>query len=94
MNAGGHGSDMAASVTSVRTFSLTGPREWSAEELHFAYRTSAIRVGELVTRVQLGLGYGDAAGAHGARGSRNENHVAGFDLYQVQPGPRGHARHA
>jgi len=63
MNAGGHGSDMAASVTSVRTFSLTGPREWSAEELHFAYRTSAIRVGELVTRVQLGLGYGDAAGA-------------------------------
>src|SRR6266496_1456869 len=29
-----------------------------------------------------------------AGGSRNKNDVAGFDLYQIQPDPRGHARHA
>lgn len=63
MNAGGHGSDMAASVTSVRTFSSGGPRQWSPEDLHFAYRTSAIGAGELVTHVQLGLVRGDASNA-------------------------------
>ena len=58
MNAGGHGSDMAASVRSVTTWSH-GWREWGPDELSFGYRTSALhRV--LVTRVTLGLTRGDA----------------------------------
>ena len=58
MNAGGHGSDMAASVRSVTTWSH-GWREWGPDELSFGYRTSALHH-VLVTRVSLGLTRGDA----------------------------------
>ena len=60
MNAGGHGSNMAASVTKVHTISANGPREWDAVELGFAYRSSAIDRSDLVTRVTLRLARGDA----------------------------------
>ena len=63
MNAGGHGSDMAASVTMVRVIDLrTGKdREMSPQELGFGYRRSAIASHEVVVEVVLRL---DAA--HGA----------------------------
>lgn len=60
MNAGGHGSDMAASVLEVHTW-RGGARRWSAQDLHFGYRTSALAAGEIVTRVVLGLRRGDPA---------------------------------
>lgn len=60
MNAGGHGSDMAASVVGASTW-RRGPREWTLEELGFGYRTSALARDELVTSVTLRLTRGDAA---------------------------------
>ncbi len=60
MNAGGHGSEMAASVRTVTTWSHTGWRTWSSEELRFAYRSSALDSGALVTSVRLALAKGDA----------------------------------
>lgn len=65
MNAGGHGSDMAASVTRVRTYGPGGAREWLREELGFGYRTSALARGEIVTDVTLRLAHGDATSALG-----------------------------
>ncbi|HUX03621.1 MAG TPA: UDP-N-acetylmuramate dehydrogenase [Acidimicrobiales bacterium] len=58
MNAGGHGSDMAATVLEVHTW-RGAARRWSAEDLDFGYRTSALLAGEIVTRVVLGLHRGD-----------------------------------
>ncbi|MFZ1063723.1 MAG: UDP-N-acetylmuramate dehydrogenase [Acidimicrobiales bacterium] len=65
MNAGGHGSDMAASVTRVRTYGPTGIRSWLHDELGFGYRTSALARGEIVTDVTLRLAHGDATSALG-----------------------------
>jgi UDP-N-acetylmuramate--L-alanine ligase/UDP-N-acetylenolpyruvoylglucosamine reductase len=63
MNAGGHGSDMKASVRRVEVWTH-GQRHWrDAAELAFDYRTSALAPGEIVTRVELGLRRGDARGA-------------------------------
>ena len=58
MNAGGHGSDMAASVRSATVADLVlgtiGP--WSAAELAFGYRRSAVAPGHLVVDAVLDLG--------------------------------------
>ncbi len=60
MNAGGHGSDMAASVASVAVFDLRAGRglTWGPAELGFAYRRSAVGPNHVVleTVVQLGDG--------------------------------------
>jgi len=58
MNAGGHGSDMAAVVRSVRTW-RAGPRSWSVDDLHFGYRTSALTSSDVVTSVSMSLRRGD-----------------------------------
>lgn len=63
MNAGGHGSDMAASVVGVTTYGRLGFREWSPAQLDFGYRTSAIGASELVTSVTMRLDRGDAKAA-------------------------------
>ncbi len=63
MNAGGHGSDMATSVLKVTTYGPLGAREWTAPQLDFGYRSSALDASELVTAVTLGLSRGDAEGA-------------------------------
>jgi UDP-N-acetylmuramate--L-alanine ligase/UDP-N-acetylenolpyruvoylglucosamine reductase len=62
MNAGGHGSDMAASVISVRVLDAsTGTVEtWDPERLAFAYRESAIASHHLVIDATLQLEAGDA----------------------------------
>ncbi len=60
MNAGGHGSDMAASVVSVSLFDLRAGRglSWGPADLDFAYRRSAVASHHVVleTVVQLGDG--------------------------------------
>lgn len=62
MNAGGHGSDMAASLRRVSLFDLVdgGPTEWPVERLELGYRHSAVGSHQLVLWAELGLAPGDA----------------------------------
>ena len=55
MNAGGHGSDMNASVDSVVTWDAGARRTLSRDELKFGYRTSVVKPEQLVTSVALRL---------------------------------------
>lgn len=64
MNAGGHGSSMAASVREVRTWRGATQRIWDLAQLDYGYRTGALPAGELVTGVTLQLARGDAGAAH------------------------------
>jgi UDP-N-acetylmuramate dehydrogenase len=59
MNAGGHGSDMAACVSEVETWHDGTTRAWSWSELEFAYRSSALTSAHVVTSVTLHLARGD-----------------------------------
>ncbi len=61
MNAGGHGSDMAAGLQRVSVFDLAGggPVEWAPERLALAYRRSAIGAAHVVLYAQLNLDEGD-----------------------------------
>ena len=61
MNAGGHGSDMAASLTRVRVIDLrTGDDGWmAASDLALAYRHSSIAPHHLVVAAELALVPGD-----------------------------------
>ncbi len=61
MNAGGHGSDMAAVLAGVRVADLrTGEDVWvDAARLHLGYRTSSVAPHQLVLRARLALAVGD-----------------------------------
>lgn len=63
MNAGGHGSDMAASVRCARVVDLHLGEDApvAARELAFGYRTSAIEAHQVVTEVTLDLEPGNSA---------------------------------
>ncbi|MDH3681194.1 MAG: UDP-N-acetylmuramate dehydrogenase [Acidimicrobiia bacterium] len=63
MNAGGHGSDMAATLVRVSVFDLHlgGPVERRSADLDLAYRHSAVRVDEVVLFAELELAEGDRA---------------------------------
>ncbi len=73
MNAGGHGSDMAANLHRVGVFDLghepTAPAEevtaaeWTLDELALAYRHSAIGPAHVVVHAELLLARGDAEAA-------------------------------
>lgn len=93
MNAGGHGSDMAASVTFVRTFGPGGARRWRHEELGFGYRTSSLAPGEIVTDVTLRLAHGDSTSALGTIKEivhwRRENQPGGQNGGSVFRNPEG-----
>lgn len=60
MNAGGHGSDMAAAVESVSIFNLRtgGPSEWTAADLGFGYRRSNVGPDDVVLFAELLLSDG------------------------------------
>jgi UDP-N-acetylmuramate dehydrogenase len=63
MNAGGHGSDIAASLVSARVVDLTGDgaaRDVVAADLAFGYRSSSLRDSDVVTSAVLQLAPGDA----------------------------------
>ena len=55
MNAGGHGSDMAASVERISVFNLRtgGPTLWSGEDCGFGYRQSNIGADDVVLFAEL-----------------------------------------
>jgi UDP-N-acetylmuramate dehydrogenase len=57
MNAGGHGSDMSASLLGIRAVDLrSGEDGWvPSADLHLGYRTSSVRDHHLVLRADLGL---------------------------------------
>jgi len=61
MNAGGHGSDVAATLRSCRIVDLrTGTAEiWSLERLRLGYRRSAVEAHLVVTRATFALRPGD-----------------------------------
>jgi UDP-N-acetylmuramate dehydrogenase len=61
MNAGGHGSDMAAVLTGVHVFDAgTGEDGWvPVDALHLGYRRSALRSSQIVVSARLALAPGD-----------------------------------
>ncbi|MDH4277084.1 MAG: UDP-N-acetylmuramate dehydrogenase [Acidimicrobiia bacterium] len=65
MNAGGHGSDMAASLITAGVFDLRsadpaeGVRNWSLDDLRLGYRVSAILPWQIVVDARLRLAPGD-----------------------------------
>ena len=61
MNAGGHGSDMAASLSRVRVVDLTTGEDEEVErdDLDLGYRTSGLRPGQVVVHADLELRAGD-----------------------------------
>ncbi len=64
MNAGGHGSDMSASLTRVgivdlRAHDRVGVDEWTLDDLALGYRTSAVDRGHIVVTAELQLTPGD-----------------------------------
>ena len=63
MNAGGHGSDMAATLRRVHLVDLvTGEDGWvAAAALDIDYRRSSVRPAQVVARAELGLATGDRA---------------------------------
>jgi len=60
MNAGGHGSDMASSLSRVSIFDMGegGPDEWSVSDLQLGYRTSALQPSHVVLFAELQLSPG------------------------------------
>lgn len=67
MNAGGHGSDMAACLLRVRVRDLTTGEDvvMAAADLDLGYRHSAIAPGQVVCWAEIGLERGDRARSEG-----------------------------
>lgn len=65
MNAGGHGSDMAASIERTSIFDLEtgGPKEWTPADLGLGYRRSKVAPHQVVLFAELALRRGDSAAA-------------------------------
>mgnify|MGYP006281249319 CR=1 FL=1 len=61
MNAGGHGSDMAASLIGVHVVDLATGEDWDmpSAELHLGFRRSALDATHLVVEAELALRFGD-----------------------------------
>jgi UDP-N-acetylmuramate dehydrogenase len=95
MNAGGHGSDMAATLTRVHVVDLaSGEDEWvTANALDLAYRHSAISTSQVVIQAELALRRGDVANAEATIASivrwRRENQPGGQNAGSVFTNPPG-----
>jgi UDP-N-acetylmuramate dehydrogenase len=63
MNAGGHGSDVAATLAGVRVVDLASGEdgEVAAADLHLGYRRSDVRPAQVVVRADFALAPGDRA---------------------------------
>lgn len=59
MNAGGHGSDVASSLLSIRRWRGGAIEDVSVGDLALGYRTSALRDGDLVLEAKLSLAAGE-----------------------------------
>ncbi len=95
MNAGGHGSDMAASLTRVSVFDLIegGPDQWSADDLQLAYRHSALNPAQIVLFAELQLAEGVAEASNREISEivtwRRENQPGGQNAGSVFANPDG-----
>jgi UDP-N-acetylmuramate dehydrogenase len=91
MNAGGHGSDMAAAVTNVTVMGET-QEHWDVERLAFGYRRSALEEG-VVLGAELRLRRGDASEAAEAMREivrwRREHQPGGHNAGSVFTNPPG-----
>ncbi len=63
MNAGGHGSDLAASIETATIWRAGEVATWDKDRLGLGYRTSALEPGDLALSVRLHLARGDAGEA-------------------------------
>ncbi len=95
MNAGGHGSDMAAVVRRVHVFDLRGGHDgWvPAASLELGYRTSAIEPQQVVVAAELALDPGDREAAEATIADivrwRRENQPGGQNAGSVFTNPPG-----
>lgn len=94
MNAGGHGSDMAASLTGVLVVDLrTGEDEWMpVAALELGFRHSALTSAQIVVEAELALDRGDVAEAEAVIAEivrwRRENQPGGANAGSVFRNPR------
>lgn len=93
MNAGGHGSDMDASVTTVEMWHEGAIDTWDHERLAFHYRTSAVGRGDVVLFATVSLVRGDTEEASRRLGAivrwRREHQPGGANAGSVFRNP-GH----
>jgi len=97
MNAGGHGSDIAAVLHGCRVFDLTAGRagERTPASLGLGYRSSVLGPGEVVVRAWFGLRSGDRAAAEAAVADvvrwRRQHQPGGSNAGSVFTNPPGDA---
>jgi UDP-N-acetylmuramate dehydrogenase len=95
MNAGGHGSDMAATLKRVRVADLsTGDDGWmAASDLALGYRSSSIMSAQLVVAAQVSLAAGDREQSEAEIAEivrwRRENQPGGQNAGSVFTNPPG-----
>ena len=95
MNAGGHGSDMAAVVRRVRVVDLCVGNDvtMAAGDLGFAYRGSRVRPSDVVAEVELALDPGDVAAGEATLASivrwHREHQPGGHNAGSVFTNPPG-----
>jgi len=95
MNAGGHGSDMAASVTGVRVIDLRTGEDYVMQvaALELGYRSSALRSHQVVVDCTLELELGSIGAGETALGDivrwRREHQPGGANAGSVFTNPQG-----
>ena len=95
MNAGGHGSDMAASLIQAEVVDLRagGIERWDRERLRLGYRSSALADHQLVLGAELGLARGDTSASQALIAEivtwRRENQPGGQNAGSVFTNPEG-----
>jgi len=97
MNAGGHGSDVAATLVRCRSFDLAAgdARDEGPARLALGYRRSALGPGEVVVRAELALAPGEATEAEALVSEivrwRRANQPGGSNAGSVFTNPPGDA---
>lgn len=95
MNAGGHGSDIAASLIHAEVVDLRGGgiERWDRDRLRLGYRRSALADHHLVLGAKVGLAAGDAAASQALIAEivawRRENQPGGQNAGSVFTNPEG-----
>ena len=95
MNAGGHGSDMAASLISAEVLDLQSGASstWTTQDLSFSYRSSSIEPHHLVVSASLSLHHGKVEEGREALREivrwRRENQPGGANCGSVFTNPEG-----
>jgi UDP-N-acetylmuramate dehydrogenase len=97
MNAGGHGSDVAATLLEAEIFDVARAAATTvpASRLRFRYRSSAVGEGQIVLRATFGLGRGDPAAGRSQIAEivrwRREHQPGGANAGSVFKNPLGQA---